>query len=204
MKKIDVFNLILVVTAIIGGVYQSIYTIQIGNLYGALIRLGIIPVMLMPYILKYVFKKNISNIFVTMYILFVYFSHFLGSIMDFYNKIPSYDKLMHLLSGVLSAILGIVFLVRTNKHKDKDIVFDSIVMVTITMTIASFWEFYEFTFDTLFSRDAQLVKLTGTGDTMSDMMAALIGCLIIITIYLYEVANNKGKVIKNILDEIEK
>lgn len=204
MKKIDVFNLILVVIAIIGGVYQSIYTIQVGNMYGALIRLGIIPVILMPYILKKIFKINISNIFVSMYILFIFCSHFLGSIMDFYNKIPSYDKLMHLLSGVLSAILGIVFLVKTNKHKDKDVVFDSMVMVTITMTIASFWEFYEFTFDKLFNKDAQLVKLTGTGDTMSDMMAALIGCLIVITIYLYEVTHNKAKVIKNILDEIEK
>jgi hypothetical protein len=199
MKKIDIFNLILVVIAIIGGVYQSIYTIASGNLYGTLIRLGIIPIMLLPYIFKYVFKKNISVTIMSIYIVFIFFSHFLGSIMNLYKIVPNYDKLMHLLSGMLSALFAIIVLVKWNRHKDDDVIFDSVFMLSITMLIASLWEFYEFTFDRLFNKDAQLVKITGSGDTMLDMLAALIGCLFIITIYVYEVGNNKPIIIKNIL-----
>lgn len=203
MKKNKWFLKCLVLLAIVGGIAYSIPTIQDQDLYGTLIRLAIIPVMLAPWILRKLCKVKISDNLETIYIIFVFFAHFLGSIVDLYHIIPSYDKVMHFLSGVLSALLGFIILIKMNRYQKKNVWFNIIFMIAITLSIAALWEFYEFTFDQLFGRDAQNVITTGTGDTMMDMIMAFIGSIFVSISYWYETKKKKKFIVTNFIDEIE-
>lgn len=204
MSKTKLFNLLLIVTAIIGGVISSFYTIADGNLYGTLIRLAIIPVMLVPYILKKYFKKEIPLSIESIYLVFIFFALFLGSIMNLYYVINDYDKVIHFLSGILSTMLALIILIKYKKYDKKSIIFNIIFMLAITMLIASCWEFYEFKFDILFTKDAQRVLATGVNDTMYDMIAAFIGSALISFMYLVDVIKNKGMLTEQFIRDLKK
>lgn len=203
MKKNKWFLKCLVVLAIIGGIGYSIPTIQDQDLYATLIRLSIIPVMLAPWIVKKLFQVKISDNLETIYIIFVFFAHFLGSIVNLYHIIPSYDKVMHFLSGVLSALLGFIILIKMNHYQKKKIWFNILFIIAITLSIAALWEFYEFIFDQLFARDAQNVLTTGTGDTMMDMIMAFIGSIFVSISYWCETKKKKKFIVTDFISEIE-
>lgn len=195
-------NKLLISISIIVGTIYGVIRITDGDIYGALICFAIIPVMLAPHLLKKLFDIKISNQVETIYLIFIFFAHLLGSILDFYQTILYYDKIMHLLSGLLSALLGFVLLVKMKHYKSKNIVFNIIFVIAITLSIAALWEFYEFTFDYLFSKDAQNVTTTGVGDTMGDMIMAFIGSIVVSIEYLREAIKKKKSVITGFIEEV--
>ena len=67
--------------------------------------------------------------------------------------------------------------------------------------IAGFWEYYEYICDQLFQKDAQNVLTTGVGDTMQDMIAATIGSILVIIMYLYEVLSHSKWFITRFMQE---
>lgn len=195
-------NKILIAVAIIVGSIYGVIRISDADIYGALICFAIIPVMLAPYLLRKLFDIKVSNQVETIYLIFVFFAHFLGSIVDFYHTILYYDKVMHLLSGLLSALLGFVLLVKMKHYKSKSIVFNVIFIIAITLSIAALWEFYEFTADYLFSKDAQNVVTTGVSDTMWDMIMAFFGSIMVSLEYLRETIKKKKSVIMGFIEEV--
>ena len=203
MSKTKIFNLLLIIIAITGGVISSLTTIINGNLYGTLIRLSIIPVMLLPLIFKKGLKQKIPLSLETVYLIFVFCAHYLGSILNLYNTIDNYDKIMHLLSGIISAVLALMILIKYKKYDRHHLWFNILFMIAFTMMIAIFWEFYEFKFDILFSKDAQKVALTGVNDTMYDMASALMGGVVLSTIYAYIMIPNKLLVFKKIIASVK-
>ena len=110
MKKL---NLLLIVIASIGGIYFSINPIINGNIYKILICLSIIPVMLVPTILKKLFKLNLTPSVEFVYLIFVFFAHFLGSIVNFYHTVNNYDKIIHLASGTVTAFFALYLLINS-------------------------------------------------------------------------------------------
>lgn len=198
-KKIN--RLLIAIAIIIGCIYGVIRIIDM-DIYGALICFAIIPVMLAPMLLRKIFNIKISTQIETIYLIFVFFAHFLGSIINFYHLIMYYDKVMHLLSGLLSALLGFVLLVKMKHYKKKNILFTIIFVIAFTLSIAVLWEFYEFTADNLFSKDAQNVLTTGVDDTMWDMIMAFFGSIIVTFEYLREALKNKKSVVMGFIEEV--
>lgn len=197
-KKI---NLLLIVIAIIGGIFYGILRILGNDLYGFLICISIIPVMLLPYLLQKFFHLSISPQIESMYLIFVFFAHFLGSIVNFYHIINGYDKIMHLISGMLSAFIGFYLLVKLHHYKKTQLLFTIIFVIGVTLSIASLWEFYEFISDNIFQKDAQNVLTTGVTDTMLDMLMAFIGASIVCMKYYFEVIRKKGTIVLNFIKE---
>lgn len=113
------------------------------------------------------------------FIIFVFLAQFLGSILNFYNNIYFYDKVVHFLSGMMIRILSLEFLVK-NKRYDKKYLFNVIFVLGISFMIAVFWEYFEYTSDYIFKKDAQHVLTTGINDTMQDMIAATFGTLLLL------------------------
>lgn len=181
-KKI---NLLLIVIASIGSIYCGINRIIDGDFYRFIICLSIIPVVLMPKILKKYFRINFTYILEFIYLVFVFSAHFLGSIVDFYHTVNNYDKIMHLLSGVITAYFGLYTLINLGKYDQKNLFFNILFIISFVLMIASFWEFFEYFSDILFKQDAQNVLTTGIHDTMKDMIAAFLGSILFSIVYVY-------------------
>lgn len=60
-------------------------------------------------------------------------------------------------------------------------------MILITLSVAVLWECTEFTIDKLLGTDTQKVLTTGVNDTMKDMICALLGAILYIVYYVYDI-----------------
>jgi len=196
-------NLLLIIIASMGGICFSINPIMSGNIYRILVCLSIIPAMLVPTMLKKIFKLNLTKSVEFVYLIFVFFALFLGSIANFYHIVNNYDKIIHLTSGIVTAFLALYLLINFKKSDHKKVVFNVLFIIAITFTVASFWEFVEYFGDKLFDKDAQNVLLTGVDDTMKDMLAAFIGSILFNMIYVYEVKTGNTILINKFIKEVE-
>lgn len=194
-------NIGLISIAIIGGIIYGVMRILNNDFYGFLICVSIIPVMLVPFLLKKFFSLKISIQVETMYLIFVFFAHFLGSIINFYDLIPGYDKIMHFISGMLSAFIALLLLIKLKQYKKMNLLFTVIFMIATTLSIAALWEFYEFISDYIFSKDAQNVMTTGVSDTMWDMLMAFLGSVLISIQYWCEVKRKKESIVTKFIKE---
>ncbi len=142
---------------------------------------SIIFTISVPYIVKRVFKIDLSESFITLWIIYIFFNHYLGIIAEYYNKWEGLDKWTHMLSGVLSAY-GAALILKYNKTKNTLV--NILFIVSFAWLCAGLWETFEFTCNYFVGGDAQRVAETGVSDTMWDMIVAFIGA-ILFSIYYY-------------------
>lgn len=141
---------------------------------------SIILTILIPYILNKLFKLDINEYLIFVWILFIFMAHYLGVICGLYNKWQYFDKITHTLSGILSS--GVALLV-LEKIKSKNVLFNIVFILSFTWLCAGLWEVFEFTCNILVGGDAQRVVETGVSDTMWDMLVAFFGSLFVSIIY---------------------
>ena len=197
MKKIIYLNSFIKITLILGGIVFSISKILDKDLYGVLIRLSIIPLALLPNIVKK--KIKITERIEVIYLLFLFIAHFLGSIVNLYYQISWYDTFVHYMSGWITASLGYIICVKACEKNNK---FISLFLLTFSSLIAVMWEIFEFTCDLLFHKDAQNVLTTGVTDTMTDLIVALFGCITVLILSYLE-GNHKRLFISSFKREIK-
>ena len=141
---------------------------------------SIILTILVPYMLNKLFKLNINETLIFIWIVFIFLAHFLGVICNLYNEWEMFDKVTHTFSGVLSGGVAILMLDRV---KSKNILFNIIFILSFTSLCACLWEVFEFTCNALVGGDAQRVALTGVSDTMWDIIVAFFGSLFVSAFY---------------------
>ncbi len=199
IKKINIFIIIFVAIF-------SILFLFFGNhekgIYKNLIILSITPVMLLPYLINLFLKEKIEEEIIFVYLIFIFFAHFLGTILNFYYKISIYDKLMHGISGIMTSILAIIILIKSKCLKQNPLWVNILFIISVTLSIAALWEFFEFINDNIFSKDAQKVLTTGVDDTMTDMIMAFIGSIIFSILYLIENKAKKSFLINKFIEKI--
>lgn len=152
------------------------------------------------YILKKLFKWNISDNINFIYIIFIFLAHFLGVTCNFYSKIFWYDKFTHFLSGIIAAFGAIFLLVKCKKNNN--IIFSILFIISFTLMTASFWEFFEYLSSILFNVDPQKVITTGVHDTMNDMIVAFLGSVLVSLIYVYEYKYNVNILVKKFINNL--
>jgi hypothetical protein len=173
-----------------------------GNIYKLLICLSVIPVILLPYIIEKIFRIKINPYIINVYLIFVFFAHILGSIVDLYDKVYFYDKLIHFMSGIVTSFIAVYALILFKKYDQKNYSFNLIFILSFVLLIASNWEFFEFYVDLIFHKDAQRVISSGVYDTMMDMICASLGCLLFNLCYIWENEMNKELVITKFIKSI--
>lgn len=134
-------------------------------------------------------------------ILFIIISMYLGNILNFYTYIPSYDKILHLSSGMIIGIIGIVIYAYFTKDELKKInpMFMVFFSIIFTIALAAGWEIWEFTTDRVFGLQSQLNSLV---DTMTDIICGTVGGLIVL-IPIYKFAKGKkNRFLEAIINEI--
>lgn len=202
MKKIlTTFNYLLILVAVIGSYYMVFIR---DDKVGLILKdASIIITITLPFIIEKLFKKEISPLIKTAYIIFVFLAHFLGATMEVYNHLENFDKITHWASGVGTALVALIILKLINMYDDNKRWFNIIYMIAITMMIAGFWEFFEYIANILFGGDAQRVALTGVNDTMQDMIVAFLGSIMVSLLYWYEEARNKKGFVKSFIEGIK-
>ena len=175
-------NLIYMAVLIITFVYK--YAIKD---YDELFRIGLAAVTawIVYFVCKITFLKK-SEICFYVILAFTFSSIYLGNVWDLYRIIPIYDKLLHLLSGVIIAIIGFVLFLYLNNGNikgDFNTYFVVIFSIIFSIAAAGIWEIWEFSTDMLFGFHSQNNSLI---DTMMDIICgSIMGIITNIPIYLY-------------------
>lgn len=183
IKKI---NIILILTSILGSLY-FVFT-RDNNIVLVLKDLSIIITINALYIIKKIFKINISDAVIFIYVLFIFLAHFLGVTCELYNAIYWYDKFTHFLSGVLTSF-GAILLLKKFK-KNGNIAFSILFIIAISLMVASLWEIFEYLSSFYLGVDPQKVVQTGVTDTMGDIIVAFLGSILVSIGYHYEYKYN--------------
>lgn len=169
------------------------------DLYRVLLNCLIIPIL---FIIS-LFKKKISTSSMFIFTLFIFFGYFLGSIMECYARYYYYyDTIIHTLFGFTFSFFALEFLIRM-KFDDKKLFVNFIFILSLIALLAGLWETFEFTGDQIFNEDAQRVIITGTMDTMKDMIVAYLGSIMFILMYAYEYTCNKNLIIKRFIGSVK-
>lgn len=135
---------------------------------------------IVPVFMKLI-KVRVPLEFHIVNIIFVYFASLWGSCLGGY-QLPYYDKFTHFASGVV--ICEMIYLLYKHYLRHdyrKSLMF--IFLNAVNASVALFWEFYEYALLVFFQYDAIKHFSTGVHDTITDMLVAVIGGLIL-SIYL--------------------
>ena len=193
-------NLIYMAVLIITFVYK--YAIKD---YDELFRIGLAAVTawIVYFVCKITFLKK-SEICFYVILAFTFSAIYLGNVWDLYRIIPIYDKLLHLLSGVIIDIIGFVLFLYLNNGNikgDFNTYFAVIFSIIFSIAAAGLWEIWEFSTDMLFGFHSQNNSLI---DTMMDIICgSIMGIIANIPIYLYIKGKNIS-FIEKIIDEINR
>lgn len=194
MKK-NKLNLLIIFISIIGTIISIILKKQ--ELILVLKDLSIIITINLIYIINKLFNTKINEKINTIYIIFIFLAHFLGVILQFYDKIYWFDKFVHWLSGCLTTMVAIISI---NKIKlNKKILFNILFSISFTMLIASMWEMFEYLSSVFFDVDPQKTILTGVNDTMCDIIVAYLGSILVSLLYYFEIKYNKNIIINKLI-----
>ena len=112
---------------------------------------------------------------------FSFLGYTLGSVVDLYQRIDGFDKLVHTLSGLFVSMLCLCVYcaARPGKKPEADERLLAMLFVFFgSMAVAGLWEICEYAVHAITGRDVQRVLLTGVDDTMQDMIVCLVGTLI--------------------------
>lgn len=170
------------------------------SIYDVMFRAGVkIPRLILilgtiwgAYIL---YKKTFINRSIVIYntiLAFIFFAMYMGNVWDFYGVIPKYDKILHLVSGIIIALIGYALFLSLCGDKNSSIhpLTGVVFSIIFSIAIAGVWEIHEFTTDQIFGLMSQNNSLH---DTMWDIICGTImGLITNIPIYMY----SKGKKVK--------
>ena len=195
IKKI---NISLILIAIIGTLY-FVFT-RDTNIVLILKDISIIVTISALYIIQKLFKIRINEVINLIYIIFIFMAHFLGVICELYNYIYWFDKFIHFLSGIVTAFVAIYLLVKF--RKDKNMFFDILVIISLTLAVAAFWEIFEYLSSFYFHMDPQKVLTTGVSDTMGDIIVAFLGSILVSICYCFENKYNYELLVKRFIKTI--
>ncbi|MFD0897171.1 hypothetical protein [Loigolactobacillus binensis] len=149
------------------------------------IILGVV-ILLLPQWIARLGHFELPEILYVLFLLFIYGSVYLGTVYQFYGRVPYWDKILHVGSAMLLgclgyALIGVFF--RGKQLTQLSPLFMSIFAFTFGLSVGVFWEFYEFTFDGLLGLDMQRFMVHGVllqgraalMDTMGDLIADALG-----------------------------
>lgn len=192
MKNLSLWNKIIKIIIPLYAVYAIYMEVKNGMNDRIMATAALFLVILVPFLVRKILRYDISHLVEFIYLVFILLAHLLGSVVNLYARIWWWDLFVHCLSGVLTAILGLLILKRMSIDFDKNKWLVIVFSICFSLAVASCWEFFEFTVDKITGGDTQWVLLTGVDDTMTDMLIAFLGT-ILFNIYFLIAKKKKWK-----------
>ncbi len=126
------------------------------NVLVCFLTLGLFTI---PHFLEKSLRLHLPDLFEGIVLLFIFAAEILGEINCYYQIIPHWDTLLHIINGFMFAALGFaLFDVLNQREKVKFKVSPSclaIVAFCFSMTVGVLWEFFEFGSDMILHTDMQ-------------------------------------------------
>ena len=158
------------------------------------------------WIMYFVYKKTFlrkSRISFYLIFIFMFAAMYLGSVIEFYEIIPGYDKILHSISGVIIALIGYILFLSLIKGDAKGVfnpMMGVLFSIIFSIAAAAVWEIWEFSTDQLFGFTSQNNSLI---DTMWDIICGTVmGLITNIPIMMY-IKGKKVKIIEKIVEEMK-
>lgn len=180
----------LIITVVIVYGAHCILNAFIDKLFGTVVTLVIFVIV---QILDKLLKTKLSAGIKTATIIMVFLTIFLGETLDFYQLLKHWDKAIHLLSGGL--FVWYFLKIYLSKFSNSKLY---ILAIIYAVGLAGMWEIVEYLADSFFYTNMQCSKLiyqNGLEDTMQDIIACLIGAVLVSGFWF--VKNKFGKNISN-------
>lgn len=138
------------------------------------------------------------------WIVLALFLHLAGGFSGFYDHVPGWDHITHMISASLVAALGFVVVVTIDKYVESIFLprpFPALFIIMFTMAFGVLWEFMEFASDQLMGTMMQY----SLDDTMVDMMFDAFGGFIVAALgeYYLTHASNEHFVTPLKIDEVK-
>jgi len=189
-KLLKVVNSLLFVFFICFMVYVIINSKDI-KLTKLLITLCIFPLIMLPFILDKLKWYHMDEVLIFFYYVFLLIALVMGCLLGLYYKIWWIDLLAHFISGILSSIVAFIILQENKLVSKKYKWFSFLFIIIFATSIGCLWEYFEFLCDKIFHEDSQWVIKTGVDDTMTDMLIATFGGILVSIYYLYYLNKKK-------------
>lgn len=189
-----------IITVLIGFYlnYQAHDTNALGMVFVACITPLIVPLVFKLLHLTPVYEIYICNI------LFVYFASLIGSGFHGYSQ-PGFDKVVHFFSGLLFTIVSMLIFMMIKKvsriSNREDYHLFLLFMNTANLAIAVCWEFYEYAMLIFFNNDCINHYTQGVHDSITDMLCAFVGGLLITAFTIHAYRHHKNNFITNLCEK---
>lgn len=170
---------------------------------GEMMLLGPVSLLflLIPPLAERLFRMKLGTPLWICVVLFCMLGFNLGTALRWYHRFPGFDKLVHFLSGILFAQIGLCLYGRIGGEYDRKtkVLLQVTYAICFAMCIAAVWEIAEYVGFLLTGHDSQNVATTGIHDTMQDMIACLLGSLVLVLGTLRYVRSGKGLLMRPVL-----
>lgn len=199
-KALYICCAIYLVTALYG--FYKNYQLQDMNALG----MGVVACVT-PWIVPIIFKlfkfKPVYEIFI-INVIFVYFASLIGSSFHGYSLL-GFDKVLHFSSGLLLTTVSMLIFMLL-KHvchiKNKEDYHLFLVFINVcNVAIAAFWEFYEYFMLIFFNNDCINHYTQGVHDSMTDMLCAFVGGIIITCLVMRSYKTQKANFITSLCEK---
>lgn len=173
--------------------------------YNALAMGGVACVtpLIVPILFKLLKFKPVYEIYLVN-IVFVYFASLIGSSFHGYS-IVGFDKVLHFSSGLIFTIVAMMLFMVVKKVKHIQVLEDyHLYLLFINMcnlSIAVIWEFYEYAMLIFFNNDCINHYTQGVHDSITDMLCAFVGGLIITYLVARAYKHKKNNFILNLCEK---
>ncbi|HCW53087.1 MAG TPA: hypothetical protein DG753_04965 [Clostridium sp.] len=187
------FLIVLAITLILNIIFQE------GSKVGRII-LTAGTVIVFRIFFRFTFLKKSKAAYIAT-LIFIIMAMYFGNILDFYDIVPYYDKILHTASGIIIGIMSVVIYAHFTKNYFEKINsrFMLLFCILLTLALAGGWEIWEYTTDKIFGFMSQKNSLD---DTMTDIICGSIGGIIaLIPIYRFS-KGHKIKFLESIINEL--
>ena len=166
--------------------------IQVGNKSNFYLYLIASLSITLPFIITFICnnkKVNLPKSFQTTTLIIIFLAQYFGEIRKFYLKIWWWDLLIHAIFGsyvVIIAINSLKNIIRKEQNvtNKRYLFFTLLFSFSLSITLGTLWEIFEFSGDYLFKTN--MIK-GGLEDTATDLLVHIIAAFVTtIVIYYYE------------------
>lgn len=172
-------EILIYVITILFGFYHS-WQMEDMNAFGmcfvACITPWIVPAIFRLAHFKRVYEIDICNV------AFVYFASLIGSVFHGYS-VFGFDKVVHFFSGLLlttCSILLFMIVKKTSRITNREDYHLFLIFINaMNLAIAVCWEFYEYAMLIFFNNDCINHYTQGVHDSITDMLCAFVGGILI-------------------------
>lgn len=116
--------------------------------------LGVFTIIMfsLPFLIESKWHVSVPKYLKIIVLIFLFFGLVLGNMYGFVSSVKGYDKMMHILSGVMISIIGFEIVHFTTKSKVEHEIPAGLISVfafAFSVSLLVLWEFYEFFVDTI-------------------------------------------------------